>query len=322
MPVRVAWWNLENLFDHQNAQRPAELAQRLGRELNGWTVAVRNQKLDQLAAIVRQMFNGAGPDLLGICEVENERVAEMLAGRLNLPGRNYQVLHHASPDARGIDVSLVYDQALLQAANPDHQVVVKRTATRDIFWADFTVRATQATFATIANHWPSRSGGHYESQPYRMLTGETVSYVIQGLFDQFNLGNELPVLIMGDFNDQPYDRSMQEYLLGTRDPGRVRRARTPRLLNLMWPLMSQQNPGTYRYQSESNMLDQFLVSRGMLSQQSAVRVRANSVQVFRPAGMVGTGGAPRRFGRPSQQSSFDQNGFSDHFPITVILDDV
>ena len=321
--IRVAWWNLENLFDRENApSRDPILAHTLASELRGWTAAVRDQKLEQLATIIRQLFGGAGPDLLGVCEVENEAVLGLLAQRINnLQGRDYVVLNHASPDARGIDTSFIYDRNLLQHAGEDHQVVVKRSATRDIFWAEFNLTATGNVFVVVANHWPSRSGGQYASEPYRMLTGETVSFVLSDLYRQFDVGDRLPVLVVGDFNDEPFNRSMQEYLLGSRDAGRVRRARNPVVLNLMWPLMANDNPGTFRYGSNWNMLDQFLVTKGMLRQDSPVRVRADTAAIFRPATMLASGGAPRRFGRPSKPSSFDQNGFSDHFPITVTLRD-
>lgn len=318
--LNIAWWNLENLFDRENApHRPAELAQRLANELNGWTAAIRNRKLAQLASVVESMFGGAGPDLLGVCEVENEDVLNLLVNRINLPGRNYNVVAHRSPDARGIDVSFIVDLNTLQVARHGHQVVVKRSATRDIFWVELTEPTTGAAFVAVANHWPSRSAGQYESEPFRMLTGETLSFVLSDRFAQSALGNDLPIILLGDFNDEPYNRSMQEYLLGTRDDGRVRRARSaPRVFNLMWPLMDARHPGTYRYGSAWDMLDQFLVTRGMLRNDSLVSVRRETVEIFRPANICGTGGRPRRFGRPSN-NSLDQDGFSDHFPIFVIL---
>lgn len=235
--VHVAWWNLENLFDHETAPRPPELRDTLRNELAGWTAAIRDRKLDQLASIVRLMFGGAGPDLLGVCEIENERVLELLGNRLNLPGRNCRVLAHASEDARGIDVSFLYDDNVLRASDPDHQVVIKRNATRDVFWGTFAERRPNgASFAAVANHWPSRTAGQYESEPFRLLTGETASFMLDSRLDVSNRDNA--VLVMGDFNDEPFNRSMQEYLLGSRDRNRVTRARTvPRMLNLMWPLM-------------------------------------------------------------------------------------
>ena len=315
--MNVAWWNLENLFDHENAQRPPELAQRLRGELEGWTIQIRNRKLDQLASVIRMMFGGDGPDLLGVCELENENVLELLVNRINISGRSYRVVSHDSPDARGIDVSFIVDDNVFSVDNTDHQVVVKRSATRDIFWAELVVRETGSVFVAIANHWPSRSAGQYESEPFRMLTGETLSFVVSDLFEAFDVGDDLPVLLMGDFNDEPFNRSMQEYLLGSRDAGRVRRSRIPRVLNLMWPLMSGRNPGTLRFRSEWNMLDSFLVTKGMLLNSSPVRVRVESASIFRPSEIQGSGGRPRRFGRPAR--GLDQNGFSDHFPITIVI---
>ena len=95
------------------------------------------------------------------------------------------------------------------------------------------------------------------------------------------------------------------------------RARTPRALNLMWPLMSARNPGTHRFGSDWNMLDQFLATRGLLRTQSRVRALPESVEIFRPGFLRGSGGRPRRFGRPARR--MDRDGFSDHFPIAITL---
>jgi len=315
--IHVAWWNLENLFDHEHAPRHPELASVLRGELTGWTAQVRDRKIDQLATIIMKMFGNVGPDLLGVCEVENEDVLRLLANRLTiLTTRQYLVLGHASPDARGIDVSFIYDPAVLTAGVTDHQVVVKRSATRDVFWATMNVTGTNQSFVAVANHWPSRTAGQYMSEPHRMLVGETLSYVLSS--EILAADPKAPVLVMGDFNDEPFNRSMQEYLLGSRDPDRVKRARNPMLMNLMWPSMVGNDPGTYKYSSNWNMLDQFLVSKGMLIQSSKVKAVINSVSMFRPTEMTSKGEAPRRFGRPSKKVDLD--GYSDHFPILMEVD--
>lgn len=318
--LNVAFWNLENLFDHENAARHPDLKARLSNELAGWTAAIRDRKISQLASIIEMMFGGAGPSLLGVCEVENEDVVQRLANEINLPGRNYQAVGHASPDARGIDTSFIIDTNELSAVSTEHQSVVKRSATRDIFWARLRVQSTNAEFVAIANHWPSRSAGQYSSEPFRMLTGETHAFITSRMLDEDNGGDkDLPIISMGDFNDEPFNRSMQEYLLGTRDPGRVRFSRSGHMLNLMWPIMFGDDPGTYLYGSSWNMLDQFLVSQGMVRGPSPVRVDRTSVEIFRPNVMTGSSGRPVRFSRPSAKSGENQNGYSDHFPIQAVL---
>jgi hypothetical protein len=66
------------------------------------------------------------------------------------------------------------------------------------------------------------------------------------------------------------------------------------------------------------MLDQFLVNKGMLRSDSLVRVMPETAQIFRPPLVKKSNGEPRRFGRPMR--SFDEDGFSDHFAITVTLE--
>jgi len=319
--LNIAWWNLENLFDHENAPRPDELKSQLKSELKGWTADIRDRKISQLASIIRMMFNNEGPALLGVCEVENEFVVKRLANAISIPGRDYDIASHESPDARGIDTSFIYDKNELTVLSTDHQVVIKRTATRDLFWVRLKVNSSNAEFVAIANHWPSRSSGQYASEPFRMLTGETHAYVLLKIIDEAHGGEKnLPVLSMGDYNDEPFNRSMQEYLLGTRDPGRVRYSRTGHMLNLMWPLMKGNDPGTYLYGSDWNMLDQFLASYGMLRTASEVRVDQDSVELFKPALLKGASGRARKFSRPSAKGGVDLDGYSDHFPITLELD--
>ena len=80
MSYLVAFWNLENLFAPEGYPgREPWLAKALRRELAGWTEALFRRKIDQLAAIIRQMKAGAGPDILGVCEVENAFALQALA---------------------------------------------------------------------------------------------------------------------------------------------------------------------------------------------------------------------------------------------------
>jgi len=63
------------------------------------------------------MNAGAGPDLMGVCEVENEFVVDRLADVINivLPARAYRVVHADTVDERGIDVAFLFDPSLFTA---------------------------------------------------------------------------------------------------------------------------------------------------------------------------------------------------------------
>jgi Endonuclease/Exonuclease/phosphatase family len=314
----IAWWNLENYFDVENSPTRTEKLQRtLKGELKGWTEAILDRKTQQLAGIIGQLNAGKGPDLMGVCEVENLAVLQRLTGALADLGRNYQIAHHDTSDNRGIDVAFLYDATLFTAAEQFSHVIVKRTATRDLFQVNFRTAANRL-LVVIGNHWPSRSAGIYESEPYRILAGETLSYFCQRIEEVQS--DDTPILAMGDFNDEPSNRALTDYALSERNHTKVVYANTPKLLNLMWPLMAQ-GLGTHYYNNEPTMLDQFMVSGGMLKAKSKLKVPPDSVAVVQLPEMTSTGRypAPIRFGRPS--SGLDLQGFSDHFPIALALEE-
>ena len=112
----IAWWNVENLFDEEElaCAGPRSCS---GRSAATWPAGPRHAataRSRQLASVIAQMNSGSGPDLLGVCEVENRFVLDQLVAVLNtpLPGRNYEVVHADTEDARGIDVAFIYDADL------------------------------------------------------------------------------------------------------------------------------------------------------------------------------------------------------------------
>lgn len=309
----VAWWNVENLFDNvRSEQRPDWLQNRLENELKGWTTKVLDRKLRQLASVIMALNHGRGPDILGVCEVENGNVLGKLLDRLDTD-RRYQVVHHDTSDRRGIDVAFIYDADLLSAQEQFDHVVLKRNATRDIFQVNFRT-ASDRQLICIGNHWPSRSGGALPSQPYRQMAGETLAYWMERIREIH--GPDIAVLVMGDFNDEPFNSSLTDYALACRDDRRVvsTRSELSYLLNLMWPLMGA-GAGTHYY-DDWGMLDQLLVNQGLLKGNGGLRLVPGSAEIIAAERLLKSG-RPRRFGRPS--ATLDEDGFSDHLPIACRL---
>ena len=58
-----------------------------------------------------------GPDVIGVCEVENRRVLTMLRDRIDISGRQYRIAHHETSDKRGIDVAFIYDSSIVTAGD-------------------------------------------------------------------------------------------------------------------------------------------------------------------------------------------------------------
>lgn len=181
---------------------------------------------------------------------------------------DYRIVHHDGPDRRGIDVAFLCRASLFQLY-PDltrPHTIVKCAPTRGIFDVYLTARANGAVLVLLGNHWPARSAGVYKSEPFRIMAAEQCSVIV----DQLRAQNDgVQLVVMGDFNDEPFNRSVREYLLAIRDEERVlsRRTRRPYLYNCTWRLMEEAAPGTY-YHTEGEtpwfMFDQVMVSPGLL----------------------------------------------------------
>jgi hypothetical protein len=314
----IAWWNVENLFDHRDAPRTDKLRRAVGNDLENWTPQLRDRKIEQLASIIRQLGGGSGPDLLGVCEVENATVLQMLVSRIEaLTGRTYLFAHFDTTDQRGIDIAFIFRPEFFSA--PDDQrfqhVVMRRTATREIFQVNFQTHRGR-TWAVFGNHWPSRSGGALESEGYRIIAGETLGYFHERVMEVH--GEDTPVIAMGDYNDEPFNRSLVNYALSVQQRVKVMNAISrPLLLNMMWE-MAGRREGSLYFDSTPNLLDQFLVNRGMLRSNSPVKAVLGSadVRVFPEMRHTGDYPAPIAFGGIGSKP-LNENGFSDHFPIEM-----
>ncbi|MBS1789049.1 MAG: endonuclease/exonuclease/phosphatase [Acidobacteria bacterium] len=313
---QFAFWNLENLFDIENSPRREDKLQRaIGSDLKGWTQAQLDRKVGQLSSIIRQINNGRGPDLMGVCEVENAFVMQLLKDSLAPLGRNYAVVHHDMSDHRGIDIAFIYDADLLTFEALFSHFVMRRTATRDILQINFRTHLGRQ-LVVVGNHWPSRSGGEEQSAGYRAIAGETLAYFHERILEE--LGDNTPVLAMGDFNDEPFNVSLTDYALSTRSRQKVISADLSRFFNLMWPSLGQ-GIGSLYFDNFPNLLDQFLANKNLLKDTGAIRIVPDSVQVLRFPEMVDTGRYPKPIPFGGMGKAVNPNGFSDHFPIAVTV---
>lgn len=347
--IRIASWNLQNLFDTQVSNIAADLE---FTPEHGWDAEALDKKLTNLAAVLAAMHGGQGPELLGIVEVENKALLQALIERTGLP--NLEIAHVESPDIRGIDTSLIYSNQVFELDGvPQGHLMHLRHRTRDVFQVPLKVRANGARLHAFVNHWPSRSAGQYESEPLRIAVAENCARLHDRLLkferDEYLALPDTPatlemlnerfdsnVLFMGDFNDEPADRSLVEYLLAGKDLDHIEepikkaavhlvppRLHTPTpasylelrayLYNCMAPLTGAADAGTLHFSQGTNtmnLLDQFLISRGLLFGRSGLKLLRDSVRIFRPPTMTSAGKQ-----RPIPFDKKTKRGTSDHFPI-------
>lgn len=314
--VTVAFWNLENLFDTNDDPRTKDEDFLPGSEKK-WDNDKLKKKLLNQSAVIRAMNNNRGPELLGICEVENAQMVHRLVND-NMIDLRFKYIHTDSPDERGIDVGLLYkpgtfnvlEQSVVSVALPDGY------KTRDILLVLLQMRNSyKDTLAVFINHWPSRRGGEAESEINRVTAAKALRAKVNEIKERRGLQN---VIIMGDFNDEPHNKSIIEELNAiqfTCDSNKnlSKYQSEGKLINVSQEAVKL-GEGSYKYRDQWNMLDQIILSPSLVLSDRFNYV-CKSFEVFKPYFMVQKTGKYAGTALPTYGGNTYLAGYSDHFPV-------
>lgn len=301
--IHVAFWNVENLFDTRDdplVELDEEFTPTGPKE---WSDERLQIKLQNLARVLKDMNEKRGPDVLGLAEIENRTVLELLVKEVSALKRDYRIVHQDSPSGRGIDCALLYDAHRLKLVS--HQFhAIPMVTTRDIVEAE--LQCGSATFHLFVNHWPSQ--GNPEED--RITTAGVLRKRVDDL-----LANdpEADFLIMGDLNEPPVDPAVSKTL---RTWGTADSLRPGVLFNSMWPV-HQAGRGTYVYRNKWNLLDHVILSPGLLDDRGLSWVKGSTevVQFDYQMFVSRTAGSIPRPSRSYSGPNFHRDGYSDHLPV-------
>ena len=85
-----------------------------------WTNDIYQKKLKNIAKVIADIgsdLTGSSPSIIGLCEIENRGVLEDLINTKSLKKENYDIIHYDSPDKRGIDVAMIYDESVFKPSS-------------------------------------------------------------------------------------------------------------------------------------------------------------------------------------------------------------
>lgn len=293
--------NCENLFDcrHDSLKNDTEF---LPDGSYHWTRTRYWRKLNRVGqTIIACGVKGQSwqlPDMVAICEVENDSVLHDLTRRSLLRNARYDYVMTCSPDERGIDVALVYSPfsfRLIRSHSVRVEPIKDMRPTRDILYASGVI-ASGDTLHVIVAHLPSRRGGERHSRPFRMAAADRVAAVADSVY---NVSKDAKIIIAGDFNDYANSAS-------------VRMLCGKRLKDISAEATGRNGAkGTYRYQGEWGSLDHILVSESLA--RNVVHCYVNDAPFLVEPDEKYGGVKPRR----NYLGPRYQNGFSDHLPLVA-----
>jgi len=289
--------NCENLFDvqHDSLKQDEEYMPEATRH---WTGKRYWRKLNNIGQELLSCCDDGIPDLIALCEVENDSVLHDLTHRSLLRNAGYEFLMTQSPDVRGIDVALLYSPFSFSpvVTRSIHVTPVEgMRPTRDILYVAGRI-ITDDTLHVFVVHAPSRYGGERHSRPFRLQVAETLCQAIDSVRA---CSPDAAIIVAGDFNDYA-------------DSPALRRLNRHQLRNISAKASGLHGAkGTYRYQGDWNSIDHILVSSTL--NDKVEKVFINDAEFLTEEERLYGGRRPRR----TYNGMRYQSGYSDHLPLVA-----
>ena len=302
----IAFYNVENLFDYEDDPRKRDDDYTpAGR--NKWTDNIYRQKLNNIAYVISQIGKKEthkGPVIIGLAEIENQRVLYDLIDHPHLKNENYGVLHFESPDYRGIDTALLYQKQFFQPIESIKYklILINRDTggnyyTRDILLVSGVLG--NENIYVLVNHWPSRRGGQKRSAPGRKKAALLHQHITDSILSS---EPEAKIISMGDYNDGPKDKSLS--IIST----------SP----FYNPYLSlkQKGLGSLGYRDKWFLFDQIILTKKWKEKIGYFHYKTN---IFNPSYLRTPLGKYKNYPYRSNFKNSKLKGYSDHFPVYILV---
>lgn len=295
--------NCENFFDCEHDSLKQDMEYTEG-SLRHWNMNRYWRKLRNISKEILSCSatgdNGLPvvPDLVALCEIENDSVAHYLTRRSPLRNARYEYVMTSSPDVRGIDVALLYSPMSFRLIThyPLRVAPLKgMRPTRDILYAEGELVCGD-TLHVFVVHSPSRLGGKRATEPYRMTVAKRLTLSVDSIR---SLHPEARIIISGDFNDETGDKPLQHIA-------------NQQLTDISAGAKGSHGAkGTYKYQGIWQSIDHIFVSGSMKERLLSCRVNDTPFLIEEDEKYGGM--KPRR----TYEGYKYRGGYSDHLPLVA-----
>jgi predicted extracellular nuclease len=307
----LVFYNVENLYDtidHQGTNDEDFTPDSPKR----WDKSKYHFKIKNISKVIGQIHDQL-PIFIGLAEVENAKVVQDLLDSEILSSKKYELVHFESKDERGMDVAFAFDAQFFhkEGAHPlevDLSTVTDEDYTRDILHVYGQISTGQKLHFFV-NHWPSRREGNAESEPKRVFAAQ----ILRKEIDRIMKDNpEALIIIMGDFNDTPANKSIVDILQANTS---LTDATDKTLFNLHHRYFLERK-GTLVHKGIWNLFDQIIVSQSFFDQDV---LDEQSGKIFHKKWLLFR--TRKRDYSPNKTYSGDRyhQGYSDHLPVYMIF---
>ena len=316
LTFRIMSYNVENLFDcrHDTLKNDREF---LPDAVRRWNYTKYKKKLNAIARVIIAAGKWTPPALVALCEVENDSVLRDLTRYSVLREAGYRYVITHSPDERGINVALLYQRGIFKLLSNRSYPVMKphrnSRPTRDILHVSGQLLNSYILDVFVV-HFPSRSGGAKASEPYRLAAAQRLKDTTDSLL---RIRTRPQIIIMGDFNDYPDNKSIRKILKAGIPPTETDSLDSRTLYHLLARKgIDDKHFGSYKYQGEWRLLDHIILSGSLLMPGSPLYTAEEKAGVFRAPFLLTE---DRKYGDEQPFRTYYgmkyQGGYSDHLPV-------
>ncbi|MFI3304674.1 MAG: endonuclease/exonuclease/phosphatase family protein [Rikenellaceae bacterium] len=319
---KIAFYNVENFFDTIDDPNTND-DEFTPNGSNEWTYVKYAKKLTNVERVLFDIskIESEYPAVIGFAEVEVSSVMEDIASTPKLAPAKYQVVHYDSPERRGVDVAFLYrpDVFQLEGSEAIRSVIPGRPdfKTRDILTMWGKIDKEPFFFAVV--HWSSRVGGQKSSEHLRIANATQLRSVV----DSVSMANPATkIVLMGDFNDDPQDKSLYEVLGATESRERIKNG------DFFNPFYSMHKAGygTLGYAGRWNLFDNIVVSKNLVfAEPSTYKIDKSPLNskyygtVFKTKYLLQQSGSYKGYPYRSYSNGAFIGGYSDHLPVFITI---
>ena len=324
---RLMTYNVENLFDLADNPLTAD-NDFLPAGAYAWDSLRYRGKLAHLSRAILAAGGNTPVDLVALCEVENDTVLRDLTEHSRMARLGYRFVITHSRDRRGVNVALLYQPERFLPVSVDTFRIAydaqREQPTRDVLHVAGRI-LTGDTLDVIVAHWPSRRGGAARTEAYRCRVAARIRSLADSLCRH---RTNAAVVIAGDFNDEPDNRSVRQVLGAapqTQQTDRRRRGGESEMpapyVNLSANLTDETLDvrGTYKYQKHWNRLDHIIVNKALLNQHPHLSVAPEACRILSFPFLLERETESWEGVKPHRtfQGSIYHGGTSDHLPLLL-----
>lgn len=308
----IMTYNVENLFDtrHDSLKNDRDF---LPTSTLHWTPSRFYKKVHNVMQVIAGVGKWEPPVLVGLCEIENDYVLKTMVRYEPYDRLGYDYIHYEGPDARGIDVALLYRKDMFNpiSSTPIPVILPNGKPGREILYVCGMLN-DEIMLHIFEVHFPSRREGAEFSEPNRIAAGKVVADAVDSIRA---IDSRAGIIIMGDFNDNPSDIVPTEVLNAY--PYTTEVYDDDKLYNLFHngKRYEDRTYGSYYHQGEWDMLDQIMVSGSLLNGNAGIKINTPG-KIYSPEWLSEWNekehkNVPHRM----YAGPHYKGGVSDHYPI-------